>query len=106
MPLGQTLLPMLLLTTSSALVCATSEQPMVSIGNTQVRGTMSALRDGVEQFLGLPFAVAPTPENDLRFRPTTLQDIDTDVAELNATQYGAACLQVEVRPCPPPSSSV
>ncbi|KAJ7204681.1 esterase 1 [Mycena pura] len=67
-----------------------SGAPQVVVDQTIVSGTSSPSVDGLELFLGLPYASPPI--GALRYRPASLLDVSG--ATFNASQFGAACLQL------------
>jgi len=66
---------------------ATADGPVVTTSSGPVRGVPEG---GLEVFRGIPFAAPPVGDN--RFRPP--QPVAPWAAPLDATHFGAACVQV------------
>ncbi|KAF7325892.1 Carboxylic ester hydrolase [Mycena kentingensis (nom. inval.)] len=73
---------------------AVAATPEVIVKQTRVLGTTSPSVDGLELFLGIPYATPPLGQR--RYKPVSLFDIESALGAttFNASQFGPACLQL------------
>ena len=102
--LPQALLCLALVTFLAKSVCAQptkrDDSPSVCISNGKINGKYLSSFDQ-DAFLGIPFALPPTPEYGLRFRDPVCYNESFPTAGFDAVQYSKSCPQVsDEEECP------
>lgn len=80
-------------TSASARPGHNHDLPSVKIGNGRINGKyLSSFHQ--DAFLGIPYAIPPTPANDLRFRAPVLYNASFPETGYDALNYSKSCTQV------------